>query len=445
MKTRKFQDTYLIPLPPHFVVMALLFFSMGKAYAVGDPAKAFDQRQVVNTISDLLNANYVSPELGRQAAEYIESRLTAGEYSKISSASAFAGALTADLRSVSHDRHLTVVPDTTANPPSSVEVVAQNESAAWRAARANYGFEKLEHLPGNVGYLDLRGFSPSEIGGPTAIAAMNFLTNSSAVIIDLRQNGGGEPSMIQLITSYFFVASVHLNDIYWRKGNRTEQFWTLPYVPGKKMPETPLYVLISSGTFSAAEEFAYNLKALKRATIIGETTGGGANPGDSFPVGSGFAIFIPTGRAINPVTGSNWEGVGVIPDRAVSSKEALDEAYREALIQIESQSKDAEQRAEAAWASVTLEARLHPIGLSPEAKKALVGGYGHSQVILEEDELYLVMQGGQRFRLIPLTHDTFALDGAEEPRLRFVADRNGSVQKFVQLYTNGESDEVIRH
>jgi len=440
------QDTYLVPLLPHFVVMALLLFSMGDAYAEGDPTKAFDQQQVVNTISALLNANYVSPELGRQAAEYIESRLAAGEYSKIPSAAGFADALTADLRSVTHDRHLTVVPDTGVAPPSSIEAaVAQNERAARQAARANYGFEKLEHLPGNVGYLDLRGFSPSEVGGPTAIAAMNFLGNSSAVIIDLRQNGGGEPSMIQLITSYFFVASVHLNDIYWREGNRTAQFWTLPYVPGKKMPEMPLYVLISSGTFSAAEEFAYNLKALKRATIIGETTGGGANPGDSFPVGSGFAVFISTGRAINPVTGSNWENVGVIPDRAVSSKDALDEAYREALIQVESQAKDTEQRAEAAWASVTLEAKLHPIGLSLGAKRILVGGYGHSRVILEEDELYLVMQSGQRFRLIPLTHDTFALDGAEEPRLRFVTDRNGSVQKFVQLYTNGESDEVIRH
>lgn len=172
-----------------------------------------DQHQVVNTISDLLNANYVSPELGRQAAEYIEFRLAVGEYSKIPSASAFADALTADLRSVAHDRHLTVVPDTSVNPPSSVEVIAQNEGAAWQAARANYGFEKLEHLPGNVGHLDLRGFSPSEIGGPTAIAAMNFLANSSAVIIDLRQNGGGEPSMIQLITSYLFVASVH--PVYW--------------------------------------------------------------------------------------------------------------------------------------------------------------------------------------------------------------------------------------
>jgi hypothetical protein len=137
--------------------------------------------------------------------------------------------------------------------------------------------------------------------------------------------------------------------------------------------------------------------------------------------------------------------VGVIPDRAVSSKDALDEAYREALIQIESQSKDAELRAEAAWASVTLEARLHPITLSPEAKRVLVGGYGHSQVILEEDELYLVLQSGQRLRLIPLTHDTFALDGAEEPRLRFVTDLSGNVQGFVQLYTNAESDEVLRH
>jgi C-terminal processing protease CtpA/Prc len=197
----------------------------------------------------------------------------------------------------------------------------------------NFGFEKVERLPGNVGYLDLRGFLPAQLGAETVVAAMNFVANTDALIIDLRRNGGGDPAMVALISSYLFGAEpVHLNDLYFRPDNSTHQWWTLPYVPGKRYGEKKeVYVLTSKRTFSAAEEFTYNLKNLKRARIVGETTGGGAHPGGGRRINEHFAIWVPSGRAINPISKTNWEGTGVTPDVEVPADQALKVAHIAAL------------------------------------------------------------------------------------------------------------------
>jgi retinol-binding protein 3 len=196
----------------------------------------------------------------------------------------------------------------------------------------NYGFRKLERLEGNVGYLELEGFFPTELGAETAVAAMNFLANTDALIIDLRHNHGGGPAMVALICSYLFDPEpVHLNDLYFRPEDSTHQWWTLAYVPGKRYTGKDVYVLTSKETVSAAEEFTYNLKTRKRATIVGETTAGGANPGGPRRINDNFAIWVPSGRAINPVTKTNWEGTGVAPDVAVSSARALQTAHLAAL------------------------------------------------------------------------------------------------------------------
>jgi retinol-binding protein 3 len=186
-------------------------------------------------------------------------------------------------------------------------------------------------MRGNIGYIDFRGFMDPEAGAETVAAAMNFVNNSDALIFDMRQNGGGNPAMVALICSYLFGDKVHLNDLYWREGNETKEFWTNPNVAGKKYLGRDVYVLTSNRTFSGAEEFSNNLKVLKRATIVGETTGGGANPGGVFRLSDHFGVFIPTGRAINPVTKTNWEGTGVEPDVKVPQDQALKTAYLMAL------------------------------------------------------------------------------------------------------------------
>jgi len=190
----------------------------------------------------------------------------------------------------------------------------------------------VECLPGNIGYLDLRGFAPAGMAGPTLAAAMTLLANTNTLIVDLRENGGGDPETVSLLCSYLFDHRTHMNSLYWRRGDHTEQFWTQEFVQGLRFGQSkPVYVLTSAHTFSAAEEFSYNLRTQKRATLVGETTGGGANPGDMRRLTDHFEMFVPGGRSINPITGINWEGTGVEPHVKVPADKALDTAQAIAL------------------------------------------------------------------------------------------------------------------
>ena len=192
----------------------------------------------------------------------------------------------------------------------------------------NCGFKKAEILDGNIGYLKFDFFADPGICGPTVVAAMNFLANVDAIIFDLRENGGGDPKMVAFVSSYLFAERTHLNDLWTRKGDVTEQYWTDPYVPGKRLDGKPAFVLTSKNTFSGGEEFTNNLKVLKRAKIVGETTGGGAHPVRGHRITEHFGIGVPFARALNPVTHTNWEGTGVEPDVKVNASQALDEAIK---------------------------------------------------------------------------------------------------------------------
>lgn len=310
------------------------------------PIDAKAAHEVVEGVLKALNEEYVFPETAKKMEEGVRARLKKKEYEGFTSSREFAEALTEHLRAISKDKHLGVMYsyDPIRVPPSPEEP-GREEPARMRAMGEpiNFGFEKVERLPGNVGYLELRGFFPAEFGGETAASAMNFVAHTDALIIDLRRNGGGAPSMVALLCSYLFGPQpVHLNDLYFRPDDSTHQWWTLPYVPGKRFEGKPVYVLTSRGTFSAAEEFTYNLKNLKRATIVGETTGGGAHPGGVKRIGEHFGVFVPSGRAINPISKTNWEGTGVSPDIDVPADQALKTAHLAALKGI---AKDLDARA----------------------------------------------------------------------------------------------------
>lgn len=293
------------------------------------------KKEVLEKAITLLNENYVFPDVARKMEEAVREKMKRGGYDTITSAASFTEILTEDLQGVSRDKHLRMNYSVEPREMRQGEAPTQAEIDDYlkMSSRLNYGFEKLERLQGNIGYLDLRSFTDASIGGETAIAAMNFLANTNSLIIDLRNNGGGDPAMVALISSYLFESEpVHLNSLYFRPADKTHQWWTLPHVPGKRYGGgKDVYVLTSNGTFSAAEEFTYNLKSLKRATIIGETTGGGAHPGGIQMINKHYTIWVPTGRAINPVTGTNWEGTGVVPDVDVPADQALKTAYLMAL------------------------------------------------------------------------------------------------------------------
>lgn len=238
------------------------------------------RRQVIDGVLARLIEAYVFPDTAVAMERAIRERVRRHEYERITSAQALADSLTAHLQLVSKDRHLRVRYSYEPLPPVPEHRGPTPEAAARARAfgrQVNFGFEKVERLPGNVGYLELRsfGFEPEWIGAAAA-AAFEFLANTDALIIDVRRNGGGSPGMVAFVSSYLFGAdSVHLNSLYWRPGNRTDHFYTRPWVPGARYgPDRPVYVLTSRRTFSGAEEFAYNLQTRQRAVIVGDTTGG---------------------------------------------------------------------------------------------------------------------------------------------------------------------------
>lgn len=319
----------------------LVLLTVGLLFAQGPPTgpdRTIDAKMRVEVIDGALkalNENYVYPDVAKKMDQAIRERQQRKEYDSITSARTLAETLTANLRDVSQDKHLRVVYSAEAIPPHERQGEPSPEEMEREEAfgrRMNFGFEKVERLPGNIGYLKLNGFMPAAFVGDTAAAAMNFLANTESLIIDLRENGGGEPATVALICSYLFPPEpVHLNDLYFRPTNETHQWWTLPYVPGKRLVGKDVYVLTSHYTFSAAEEFTYNLKNLKRATIVGEVTGGGAHPGGPVRINDHFFVGVPSGRAINPYSKTDWEGTGVEPDVKTSADRAFKTAHLMAL------------------------------------------------------------------------------------------------------------------
>ena len=291
--------------------------------------------ELVRSLSEKLKACYIFPDIAEEICTRLQKHHADGEYADITDGEFLAFALTMHLQEVNHDEHLWVrwhpepLPDDDRPLRYNPEWVAERQQ---EARLGNYGLHKVERLPGNVGYLDIHYFHRPAWGGDTTVAAMNFLANVNALIIDLRKCTGGYPGMVALISSYLFgEESVHLGSIYWREEDVTQQYWTLPYVPGKRFADKPVYILTSKTTFSAGEGFAYDMRSRQRATLIGEKTDGGAHPGASYRLHSHFEVFIPVGRAINPISEANWEGSGVTPDVLVPQEQAFKVAYNMAL------------------------------------------------------------------------------------------------------------------
>lgn len=302
---------------------------------IGDSPDPGSPGSLIAALCDKLRGHYVFPERAEQMCQALQQFRDDLRTQQIASGDALAAALTARLHAVYPDRHLRVRWFAELPPESEPSPQARQQAQRLAAERDHHGIHRVERLAGQIGLLDLRQFHHPAWSGDSAVAAMNLLAPCQALIVDLRQCRGGEPSMVALFSSYLFDETpVHLNSLYERSSDSLQQFWTLPYVPGRRLHHQPVYVLCSHQTFSAAEEFAYNLQARRRATVVGEATRGGAHAGEIHRLDDHFAVFIPDARAVNPVTGGNWEGSGVIPDLVCPQQQALVQAHRLALQQL---------------------------------------------------------------------------------------------------------------
>lgn len=330
------RKTLIATLAATTAVAGLVTFAVRHAFAHrGPPLAASERAALVENAITLLQRSYVFPDKAAQAATTLRAHLHDGAFDDAAGAESFADALTDALRDATGDAHLAA---RYVEAPVPVESTDADGSAADQAdellqqRRRNFGFAEVKRLHGNIGYLDIHQFGRPAGLAERVPAAMALLADTAALIIDLRHCGGGDPDSVKLVASYLVDARTHLNDIYWREEDRIEERWTQDDVPGRRYGATrPLYILTSRETFSGGEDFAYALKNAGRAVLVGETTGGGAHPGNPRRLGEHFLMFVPSGRPINPVTHTDWEGVGVVPDIAVAADEALDAAQIAAL------------------------------------------------------------------------------------------------------------------
>jgi hypothetical protein len=293
--------------------------------------------EVVAIVAGMITSSYVFPDRAEQAAAALRASLAAGEYDGLDD-EALAEKLTSQLYEVCRDKHLRVRTrppfDGPGRGPGRPGRPDRPRWPDWleHGHPLNYGIFKVERLDGDVGYLDLHAVAHPDEAARAIAAAMELVSGTAALIIDLRHNHGGAPPGVVFWLSYLFPDDeTHLNDIFDAGTGETRQFWTLASVPGRRYLDRPVYLLTSSKTFSGGEDFAYSLQAQGRAELIGETTGGGAHPTRGQPISATLGISVPFARSINPVTGTNWEGTGVIPDVAVPAEQAFDVAYGKAL------------------------------------------------------------------------------------------------------------------
>ncbi len=397
------------------------------------------QGKIIKSICRALSEEYLDPKIASDICTFLENKLADGGYDTHISAADFAASLTADLQRLSNDRHLRV----TFNQDRRTRITSQGrieEAQRQRREREryiNYGFHKMERLAGNIGYIKIVEFAKERAGWQTAGAVMSFLSNSDAIIIDLRNNNGGSPRMVQRVLSYFFDETPrHLINHSFRDVADLQEFWTLSELPGKRLTETPLYVLTNQLTFSAAEEFVYCLKRFSRATIVGETTGGGAHIGSHDLIDAHFGIFIPYGKVSDPLTGENWEGKGISPDVAATSEAALNTAHQlalENLLSGNSSQFDENRR----WALEALDSEIPLEMMDSTLLSMLPGEYQQHNVVFDNGRLYFQPRGAARFEMIPVKNNQFFLRDIESVKLQFRQDQAKDGVEMINLNVNG--------
>lgn len=405
------------------------------------------QCEILESIYRLLEDKYVFPDSAARAISEVKDRSKCGLYTHLDGEAKFAEAITRDLQEITEDTHLRVVFD-------PVRVAKMQDAGKHRGNRdiaalaklRNHGFSRVDNLKGNVGYVDIRHFFAPSISCETAAATMRFIADTDAVIVDLRNNTGGNPLMVQFLCSYFFDGEtpIHLNSITSRPQRKTTEYWTLPHVPGKRMSNIALYILTSGHTFSGGEEFAYNIVSLKRGTIIGESTAGGANLAGIDAILDSFYVTIPHATSINPVTQTNWEGCGVKPHIETHADLALETAHILAIRQLIEKEEDDLAKTKLEWLLEEVVSAYQPIQVLVSTLESYVGKYGDTEISLGEQGLILRRRFFQ-YHLIPLSETSFWLAGPSagfESRVEFDQVETGTIPRLVSRFPDGR---IITH
>jgi hypothetical protein len=413
-----------------------------------------DRAEMIDSVASIFASRYVYPEKGIQMDSLLKSNLSNGVYDGDSLLSDFTKSISDDLREFSQDLHIRVRP-IPKNRFYATEDKGITSEQIYLESLENFGWEKAEILPGAIGYIKVDAFEDTAYAGEAAEAALGFIANSQAVIIDLREHHGGEENMQQLVASYFFDKPTQISGLYWTYLDSLAEAWTHTDIRGASLAQKDIYILTSNQTASGAEAFAYNMKHQRNATIVGEKSAGAAHWSDwyEFP-NLGMVVHVPVARPINPATNTSWEGTGVIPHIEISPEKALDTAYLEAVLAFEKKSDDKRIKRFLNWLVPTIQGRLNPISLDNDLASKFVGSYlyadGEIQCTITYEDGILIYSSskGKRDNLIPITENLFKLEKEHEEygemRIGFILDGSGNVREFHFLDIIGIMDTRTR-
>jgi len=429
-----------ILLPLLFLVISNITFAQKSNRSINDTEK----KEIIEKVFEILKERYIFPEKIPHLQKIISGKLAEGYYKKFLSAENFLDHLNTDLETLTNDRHVnlffdpivvkqieTSEKDTTTQPAFTPQFLK-------RAKFENFMVRNVERLEGNVGYFKFNMFIDLAISKPTFVSAMNVLTHSDALIFDLRQNGGGHSITCDFLLSYFLPDSTKTGTFTARLNNTKNNIYTT-YDPliKKFTSDIPLFILTSKKTSSAAEAFAYILQASKRATIIGDTTKGEANPGYRIIVNPEMYIMVPTSINRNAITNTNWQGIGVIPDINIGQDKALIMAQAMAYKQLGKSTNNNDLRFFYEWKAIGMESELKPVKIPAEDLKSYAGNYADDRIINQEEGiLFYQRSGSTKKRLIPITPDTFSLEGSPFFRIRFIKS-SGVITALEGMYDDG--------
>jgi hypothetical protein len=406
--------------------------------------------KTVRELASLVSTHHPVPHTGKHASQLLTKKLQAGAYNAVASGDELASQLTTDLFSATSDKHLQVFFSATpqkwipAAPLGSEEEQQREREERQANSKDNFGLQRVEVLGRNIGYLRLTRLASPAFATDKVRASMEFLRDADGLILDVRSAGGGDPELAFLLMSHLVGPDPrHVVDME-RRGSKAEQVRLAGDVAHHPLQAKPIIVLTSESTFSAGEYLPYILKVLRRATLVGERTGGGAHAGRTFELNPYFSAWLSVARPVVVATGDNWESRGVEPDILVPQDVALEAAQAELLRRRASELPAGEERNTLVWAAERLQAQTDRNPLTSGGAAAFVGSYGNRKITYGDGKLIYSRQGGGTFEMVRVSADTFALVGEDALRVEFIRGPNGNVVKLVGRRANGSQFEANR-
>ena len=424
-----------------FIIFNLSYISLAQGQEELSKEK---QDEVVRVLCEKLEKLYPDPEIAKKTSVSISENFEGGKYSVYSSASEFVQHLNDDLESISGDGHLGIIFDPAM--ASELKMVDEEmggdtyaeltlESERWE----NFGFKELKILEGNVGYLDLQTFFSLKYAGETAVTSMNFFSNCNALIIDLRRNGGGWDDMVTFLASYFLNSDDEIIFSITRSTLDDSYYASMPYayVPGKKLTDIPIYILISRSSASAAEAFANIMKHFcKNTTLVGETTAGAENPVEHILLFDDYILRIPCWQKIYSYDKTGWEGIGVKPNIEVESEIALSIAHINLLLKLKDESTDEDIKKKYQWVIDGLNATNDPVIVKENILQSYAGKYGNRDIYYENNNLFYQYKGRTKRKMLAISNEYFLIEGYNFFRVKFVSE-NDTVVGFNEIHDDG--------